>query len=139
MNAIVTSDAFHQFRCNTERTKESLFASVAFFTNSPQVVAVITPTPISGFFVVNHESNAVLFNGPSTHLATSVSRVKYFCTESLINLTFVRDRSLLSEIFVEEDGSLFALYFLSSFYLFDEKPVFEVPFATIQMCLIFGP
>jgi hypothetical protein len=59
--------------------------------------------------------------------------------ESLVNLPFVDNRCFYPDIFVQDDVSFFALYFIGSFYLLDHEPFFEVSFATVQVGLFFGP
>src|SRR5690348_1173366 len=100
MDAVVRSHVLHYFRCDAERAEEGLFASVAFFTNAPQICALVAATPVTGPSVVNDEGDAMFVDGLSAHLTPPVSSVKDLRTQSFVDLPLVRDRNFLSDISV---------------------------------------
>jgi hypothetical protein len=68
-----------------------------------------------------------------------MSRMNYLSPEFLTDLTLIRYRSPVSEVLVEDNRPPLAFRFLRRFDFSYKKPFFEVPFASVEMCVIFGP
>src|SRR2546427_196111 len=109
MNAFARRHVLHCLRINIERGKICFFPSIAIFADRPQVLGLITATPISRCFMIHYESNSMFLYRPSAHPALTMSISKNLSSGFQIYRSLVSDGFPFTFVLVQKNDWLFAV------------------------------
>ncbi len=105
----------------------------------PKVLPFVRSSPIARFLVVNNQDYAMLCNRPPVHLAASMGAVNHLRADLNPYLALIDVSRPFSAVLVKDYLSLTTVDRHCGGPLSNHKPLFQIPFTSIQMSLIFRP